>query len=106
MILVTFIDPEISGSGLGIVVIIAIISVAAYDCHFILKRGIQWNDISIRQTGTFFPSQAHKWDDLSDMRPNMHKRATVLKFKTFGHVKVYWGFEAHREIIDHAKERL
>ena len=103
---ILFADPNLSTTPLGLSVLGTLVAVAAYDVHFIFRRGVRWNEKGIQQIGTLLPSRFQNWNELSSVLPNMHKRATILTFRRRGHVKVYWGFERHREIFDYATERL
>lgn len=104
--LVFFVLDEFFRPAAKVLVVGVFAIVAALDLHFIFRRGAQWNDQLIQQTGTLLPSRLYDWNDLSNVSPNMQKRATILTFKRRGHVKLYWGFEDHREILDLAKEKL
>ena len=97
---------EHSQSYVGAIVYAVLVGASIYDFHFIFCRGLRWNSQEIQQTGTLFPSRTYLWSDLSNFAPNMHKRATILTFKGLQQLKLYWGYEAHREILEFAKGEM
>ena len=99
-------NSELSHSFLGDVIFMTLSGVAAYEFLFIFRSGLRWNEHKIQQTGTLLPSPTHRWDDISSAVPNMHKRATILTFKGMRSVRLYWGYEAHREILEFANGKM
>lgn len=97
---------EVSQSFLGGLVYAILCGAAVNEINFVLRIGVRWNDEGIQQIGTVLPKRVQRWADLSGVEANMHKRATILTFKGFGRVKLFWGFEAHRDILDLAKGKL
>ena len=97
---------EVSQPFLGGLIFSILCGVAINHINFVLRIGVRWNDKEIQQIGTVLPKRVQRWADLSGVETNMHKRATILTFKRFGRVKLFWGLEAHRDILDLAEGKL
>ena len=106
VVLFFLIDASLRSSWWILSLLAALMLAGIYDIFKILRTRIYWNDSGIRKVGLFGEGRLHKWEDLTHLERSMHHRATVLTFKRFWKVRVYWSYGAHREIVALAKARL
>ena len=82
------------------------IVVAVYNPVSRFRTGLVWNEEGIRHKGIWRNGPLCRWQDLTEIRRNSHKRAAILHFGMIRRVTVRWSFDAYREIADLAERKL
>ena len=97
---------QVTQSWIGWIVSIALILVGLYEVMLVFRQRLVWNDDGIFVRGVFGNAGLRQWHDLEALSDSMQNRATVLSFKRFRRVKLYWSYQAYREILEIAERKV
>lgn len=106
LVLLTHANATIRQSSIGIALLIMLFLTGIYDLLWIFRQRLFWNEHEIFDRGVFWSGKRQSWTNLTGMTNSMQRRATVLGFGNFHRLKIYWGYDGHREIIDFAERKL
>lgn len=99
-------EAQVSQSWIGWSVSMGLVLVGLYDLVLVFRQRLFWNETGIFVRGVFRNGALRKWQDLEALSDSMQHRATVLTFKKYRRVKLYWSYQAYREIRDIAEGKL
>ncbi len=99
-------DATVRNSGLGLGLTLALCLTGLYDVVWVFRQRLCWNTSAIYDRGVFWRGKSLSWTTLSAINNSMQRRATFLEFGKLRRVKVYWGYDAHREIVELAERKL
>lgn len=93
-------------SWIGWIVSISLLLVGMYEVLLVFRQRLFWSEKGVFVRGVFGNSSLMPWNDLGAISDSMQSRATILTFGRHRHVKIYWSYQAHREIVDIAERKL
>jgi len=99
-------DATARHSGLGLALSVTLLLVGLYDVLWVFRQRLYWNEHEIFDGGVFWSGKRHSWTNLNEVATSMQRRTSLLGFGKISKVKVYWGYAAHREIIELAERKL
>lgn len=106
LVLLAHPDATVRHSGIGLALLCMLFLVGLYDLVWVFRQRLYWNDHEIFDRGIFWSGKRQPWTNLSEITNSMQRRATLLGFGRFSRLKIYWGYDTHRDIIELAERKL